>query len=279
MVKLLKRTGHSTGRYLALVAVTATLAACGGGSSGDGTDDGDILEEPTVDLDEDGIDDAFDPFIDLDGDGRDDETNLSLGQTNFIPITATEPCGNDTGSDNNSSNDDWADNCLIRRTVDSGQGQFADSLYTVGVQRIIWCSGFDSDSPSGSYTAFADGEFGPGTELALTRFQGGEPNPIDTDGRVGPMTWGKLQDAITRLDQGQLITDPNDSTRSIVRDPFGFAEGRCAGTTLFYRVGLLDVESQSVIPGELGWLLAKNAPNEAQSVPFSIDSPFGGVLN
>jgi len=325
MVKLLKRTGRTTGRYVALVAITATLTACGGGSgdtdtvgdqdtdldgipdsedddidgdgilniddedaNGDGVDDiigaQDLDNDGIANIDDDDADrdnilDALDPFVDLDQNGRDDVTNVLEGQTNAGAITEATPCGVESGNDNNSSNDSWSDNCTVRRTLPDGSGQFADSLYTVGIQRISWCAGFDGDTPVNSYIAFADGEFGPSSEMSLEGFQAGAPNPIAADGQVGPTTWGKLQGAVERLDQGAIITNPDNPSQSIFRDPYGFSEGRCAGITLFYRVGVVEEETQATVEGELGWLLAKNQPNESQFIPFSIASPFGGILD
>lgn len=296
MVKLLTHAGRCTGRYLALAALTTTLVACGG-SSGDSTDldsDGDgIPDIDDSDADGDGIDDIIgeqdldgdgipnkddldadndglldagldDKFVDLDGDGFDDVTGLAEGPANFEAITADAPCGGEDGTDAYSVDASWDNNCLIRRSNVIGEGQFADSLYAVGVQRVVYCSGFGSGD---TYADFADGEYGPLSEQALQEFQASQPNPISDDGQVGPQTWAKLQNALVRL-VAPLIRD--DGT--FPPDEYGFETGRCAGVSLFYQSGTFDTATQTRVEG--GWRLVKNAPS-TESIPFSIDPPFG----
>ena len=43
------------------------------------------------------------------------------------------------------------------------------------------------------FAVAVDGDFGPGTEVALTRFQ--SENKLDSDGIVGPQTWAALDAA------------------------------------------------------------------------------------
>ncbi len=83
MVKFLTFTRKSAGRYFALAALTTTLVACGGSSSGDAPDldgqdlDGDgIANSEDTDADGDGIEDDIDDFVDLDQDGFDDIIGL-----------------------------------------------------------------------------------------------------------------------------------------------------------------------------------------------------------
>jgi len=222
MVRLLEHTGRSAPRLIVVAVLTTALAACGGGTTADADADGipdaedtdadgdgieDILD-PFVDLDGDGIDDVIalqdldgdgiankddsdadgdgladlspeDTFVDLDSDGFDDTSGLTEGLSISNEITAAQPCGGETGQDAFSLNTDWGDNCQIRRSLVGGQ--FADSLYAAGVQRVIYCSGFGDAS---SYTAFAEGEYGPGSEAAMREFQASQPNPIADDGLV-----------------------------------------------------------------------------------------------
>lgn len=245
--------------------------------------------EPLQDLDNDGIPDQDDEdadgdglldaglddkFVDINQDGLDDLTGEPDPDltASFPEVTTDAPCGGEAGTDANSSNASWDDNCLIRRSDVEGEGQFADSLYAAGVQRVVWCAGHDGNSVVDSYTAFADGEYGPSSEAALKKFQAADPNPIGDDGQVGQRTWAKLQAAIVRLAPGELATNA-DGTGSSARDSYGFEEGRCADIVLFYQDVTLNAQTQEITEG--GWRLAKNAPNTADSVPFSIALPFG----
>ena len=291
MVKLTARARRSTGHYLALLALTTTLAACGGGSDdgGDPTDadadgtpdiddafvdlDGDGFDDPdfdgdgirdSVDSDADGdsVEDFLDPFVDLDSDGFDD-TSGEPEEVAFVatPVSAANPCGGEPGDDGESSNPGWNDNCWVRLDNGEGEGQFADSLYTVGIQRIVFCSGFGG-SDEDSYEDFADGLFGPLTETALRQYQTSES--ITSDGEVGPGTWAQLQQSISLISAGDF-----DDTGTAL-DAYGFEEGRCADQPLFYQI-----VTETSVPGEVtegGWRLAKNPPNTSDNVPFSIDS-------
>jgi len=252
---------------------------------GDGFDD--TLGHPFPDLDSDGdltinsedddddgdlILDIEDNFVDRDGDGFDDISGLTELEANplppvpgdgdgdgFVDVTDTTPCGSESGDDNASTNNAWNDNCLVERS--SVGGQFADSLYSVGIQRVLYCEGFGTGA---SYTDFADGEFGPGSESALQEFQRREI--LTDDGKVGPQTWARLQEQLERLDQGVF-----DSTGS-ARDTYGFSEGRCAGIPMFYQQ--IRLAEDGLSSDSLGWSLARNQPNQTETLPFSIGSPF-----
>ena len=305
MVKLLKHAGRCTGRYIVLATLSTTLVACGG-SSGDTTpaDDQDLDNDgipddidPFVDLDmdgfddiigeqdfdndgvinrldfdadNDGIDDLVDPFVDLNADGLDDLTGdpeeASEPDDGFEEITADNPCGVEEGTDNSSVNAAWNDNCTIQREGTFGNGQFADSLYAVGVQRVVWCAGFDGNTAASSYIAFADGEYGPNSEAATQNFQ--NDRGLVDDGIVGPGTWGALRSEISRVGAPGVF-----DTGTVTFDAFGFNEGRCAGIILFYQEVTLNEDGVTTELG--GWELARNQPNEAQRIPYSIDLPFG----
>jgi len=282
MVKLISRTGRRAGRLIAVAALTSLLASCGGGSGdtplgggadfdGDGTPD---IED--FDADGDGILDAEDAFVDLDGDGFDDFTGETEELANapdvegdadndgFIDVTADAVCGGENGSDNNSSNNDWSDNCVIRR------GQFATSLYSVGIQRLLFCAAgnFASGTTSGTdYREFADGIYGPNTEAAVEAFQRTEEG-LTVDGIVGPVTWGRLQNLVDREVEPLVLGVFGERPEGV-----GFTEGPCEGIVLFYRTleGLTDDPIPVPIFGS--WELARNAPNESQQIPFSIDRP------
>ena len=270
-------------RYLIIAAFTGLLVGCGGGSSGDSDDDIDLDLDPPIfdpdDVDGDGIpnseDSDFDPF-DLDNDGilniNDDDVDgdgiLNEFDEDFVPGDAdgdgftdpspSTPCGSENGTDSNSSTATWDDNCTVERT--SANGQFADSLYAAGIQRVVFCSGFGDGA---DFAAFADGEFGPLSEAATQDFQ--SANGLTPDGIVGPQTWGVMQDAISLLQPG--TAGPN----GIAQDVYGFDSGRCAGTPLFYQS--VQLSGTSIIEG--GWTLALNPPNSDEMVEFSTALPFG----
>jgi len=308
MVKLLMHTGKCAGRYFALAALTTTLVACGGSSGdtpvdsdgdgfpfgegpdadedgildvldtnidldGDGLDDtigeqdldGDLIaNKDDSDADGDGIEDVLDPFVDLDGDGLDDSSGeQETPVVVFTPVSAANPCGGDTvGVDNNSADADWGNNCQIDRVDGAGDGQFATSLYAAGIQRVVFCAGFGDGQ---DYAAFADGIFGPNTEAAVVAFQGSVG--LVADGEVGPQTWARLQDSIELLATGQQ----QENGQADVQDTYGFSTGRCENIPLFYQTITFDSDLQQFIEG--GWTLARNAPNTAQTAPFSIDPP------
>lgn len=264
MVKLISRTGSRASRFVLVVAMTGLLAGCGGGSGDMGT------EGTEGDADGDGILDLVDPFVDLDGDGFDDLTGETEAEANasgidgdndndgFVDPSETAVCGSEGGTDADSSTPNWNDNCVIERQL--AGGQFADSLYTVGVQRVVYCSGFGTGD---NYAAFADGEFGPGTEAAVQAFQRAEG--LTDDGIVGALTWARLQEKVVALpgQEGILGTSP---------DAVGFTDGSCANIPLFYQQTSAAADGFGIDGGS--WELARNAPNDDQRIPFSIGSPF-----
>ena len=171
---------------------------------GDGFDDPDFDNDGLpdfidVDADGDGTEDLFDSFVDLDSDGVDDREPEQI--SNVEPITDEEPCGAEPGTDNASEDPAWNNNCFVRIANNSGEGQFANSLYTVGVQRVVFCAGFGNGT---SYTDFADGLFGNLTEAAVVAFQESDPDPQVGDGEVGSRTWEKLQNTIALLASGDI---------------------------------------------------------------------------
>lgn len=272
MLKKPSLLGKDAGRYLLIASMTGLLVGCGGSSSSDpdtetpssGQDfdlDG-IPDADDEDADGDGLNDfnGEDNFVDLNSDGLDDITFLTEEEANagvVVEVTAETPCGGERGTDNDSSTADWNDNCVVKR--ESLGGQFADSLFSAGIQRVLFCSGFGTGT---DYTVFADGEYGPASETAAIAFQQFES--ITADGIVGPQTWARLQERVELLDFGIVNETP---------DTYGFTEGACANIPMFYQDISLASDGLSTVGG--GWTLARNQPNEAETVPFSYEEPFG----
>jgi len=168
MVRLISRVGGKASRYVTVLALAGFLASCGGGggAAGDtvplGEQDFDLDGIPNAedpDADGDGLNDLVaDPFVDLDSDGFDDFSGASEAQATgsgvegdndndgFTDVDETNVCGGEGGSDNSSVNNPWDDNCFVRRT--SIGGQFADSLYAAGIQRVLFCEGFGVGFPT-----------------------------------------------------------------------------------------------------------------------------------
>jgi len=275
MVRLKSRRANTAGKFVIAMAMTGLLASCGGGAGdtettalGDQDFDMDgIINSLDADADGDGIDDGDDRFVDLNSDGLDDRTgaedveevvvtDLDQDGDGFTDVSSANPCGSENGTDNNSSTFAWNDNCVIERS--SSGGQFADSLYAVGIQRVVYCAGFGEGS---NYGVFADGEYGPGTEAAVQQFQSAQV--LTDDGIVGPNTWARLQEQLVVLEEGVVSSTP---------DAMGFEGGRCAGIPLFYLHTVPSADGLGIVGDR--WELARNAPNQNERLPFSIGSPF-----
>ncbi|MFK8082716.1 MAG: peptidoglycan-binding protein [Granulosicoccus sp.] len=223
--------------------------SCDTGLSSDQDFDGDgIANSEDDDADGDNTPDVFDPFIDLDGDSLDDGTRRNE-EDSYIFVSERNPCGPEEGFDSHSRNSDWADNCTIR----SG-GRYSRSVYIAGVQRIVYCSGFGEGE---NFASFADGELGPTSVEALREFQRSSPDVLVDDGVVNAQTWAKLQSKLERL---EINFDGSFS-----RDSYGFTEGRCANTPLFFQN--VDFSVTPALGG--GWTMGRNPPNEAIGTAFS----------
>ena len=207
-----------------------------GDSDGDGNND--------LDTDGDGVPDDFD------GDGVADRIEGDEDGDGFVDPSAENPCGGTGGSDPDSSNNSWDDNCTVERF-----GQFEDSLYTAGIQRVVYCDGFGE---ADSVDDFADGDGGPATFGAVEDYQ--RENELTVDGIVGPSTWGSLQDKLVLVDPAPLSGGYDGYT----------VEGlRCGGEVLFYQeVGA--AASVTETPERFGWELASSAGSTTR-VPFNIE--------
>ncbi len=238
MLKKPSLLGKEAGRYLLIASMTGLLVGCGGSSSSDTETDTSTSDEQDFDLDGildgrdedadgDGLNDfnGEDNFVDLDDDGFDDITFLTEAEANagtVVEVTTETPCGGERGTDNDSSTPGWEDNCVVKRATIGGQ--FANSLFSVGIQRVLYCSGFEADTDFPDYTGFADGIFGPASETAAIAFQ--EFESLAADGIVGPQTWARLQERVELLDFGIVNESP---------DTYGFIEGACADIPMFYQ--------------------------------------------
>ena len=299
-MKTRTRVGRGVARYLLVGALGAALAGCGG-SSGDDDDpidtggdssglgdiDGDLdgdgipnsqdedyfgdidgdgvpnAEDEDFDgsdIDGDGIANLDDPDVDGDGLANEDDTDFVEGDGDgdgFTDVSASAPCGGAGGTDPDSSTATWDDNCGVSRF-----GQFRNSLYTAGIQRVVYCAGFGD---AADVDAFTDGDGGPATFGAVEAFQ--EANELTADGIVGPSTWGALQDELVIVTSAPLTGD------GPFFDGYGVSGGRCADDVLFYQE-IEQATSPTEAPTGLGWTLA-GEDDRNQRVEFSI-APAGG---
>lgn len=223
-------------------------------TNGDGLADFDIDGDGVVDesvADGDGLLAGFDS----DGDGAADlDVNGDPIGPNFLPVSAENPCGSANGSDNASTDNLWGNNCVI-----SGANQHANSLYTAGIQRIVWCAGFDGGTGASTVDAFTDGDWGPATQQAVEDYQAARG--LVSDGIVGPITWDALQDE---------LNGPLEFGASL--EPYGVQGDRCMDTALF--LNEVSFENNAVVMG--GWQLTTGASDDTP-IPFSVGSPFGVV--
>lgn len=238
MVRTFPRLGNKAVPYVLIAAMSVLLAGCGGSSG-----------ETELPIDQDTGEDGFD-IDDVDGTDDLDEVGDDVAD-GVIQVSDAHPCGGEEGSDNMSATPEWNDNCEVKRSLKGGQ--FADSLFAVGIQRVLYCSGYGAGN---SYIDFAEGEYGELSEAAAMDFQRDESLAID--GIVGEQTWARLQEKLELLEEGVPGENP---------DVLGFTTGRCAGIPMFYQT----VTADSLLGG---WTLARNRPNEAEEVAFSYEKPF-----
>ena len=242
-------------RYITIAALSAFLVACGG-SSGDSevdTDGDGIIDSIDADADGDGFIDEG--KTDTDGDGTIDSADLDANGNGILDIdepdidTVADACENTGGTDNNSSDAQWNNNCVVSRG-----NAHSTSYYTRGIQRILFCSGFNEGLTD--IGAFADAQFGPTTVLAMEKFQTAEG--LTVDGIVGAETWGALQASLEQIIGGQV--DAGFEAWAVAGDA-------CAGIAQFYQ----EFDQSTNLLG--GWTIANN-PGESQRIQFSTVNPF-----
>ena len=178
---------------------------------------------------------------------------------NGIPDVDEEPDpGSDlacpgSGTDATSANDEWNDNCVLRNGV--------TSYYTRGVQRILYCLGFN-DSETQSLGDFADAQFGDGTRRAVEAFQSAAS--LTVDGVVGPQTWQTLQNTLESVADNPTEMDESYAVIG-AREVAG-----CGAQVQFYREYEEDASGDQFFSG---WKIADN-PGSERRIEFSIRNPF-----
>ncbi len=239
-------------RLLVVICFAVFLASCSSSSTTDPDSNGDIVGDTNGDgildlaegdyngdgvLDNSDLDFNGDGFVneadDINGDGLNDFADFDVDGDGFTDslddingdglINSTDVVDNGptnggdcevSGTDRNSSDDDWGNNCLLSDSV-----AYRDSSYSRGVQRILWCDGYSTDP----LESFADGSYGPNTKIAVEDFQNDSGGTLDVDGVVGSATWGALRDRLVRLSTG------------IDYDTWGVDTAACQGQVLFYQ--------------------------------------------
>lgn len=169
----------------------------------------------TEGLTDDGFDFGNDDDDDENGENPDSENLVADDNDNGISNEdENKICRGQGGSDEESSNSMWSDNCQLRANITLNEQQydhpFSISSYTEGVQRVLYCSG--AAGTAASIEAFADGDFGPKTAEAVRTFQENENAEVAAniaagiaeprtnlivDGIVGENTWARLQSKVT----------------------------------------------------------------------------------
>ena len=238
--------------------------------NGDGFEDRDVNGDGVVD---DSVLDADGTFVgyetdalveDRDGTADSDALGNPLdgggSEPSFIEPSAANPCGSQPDGDPDSSNFVWADNCQV-----SAANQFARSRYSIGIQRVVWCAGFQGNSGAGTVQAFADGIFGANTADAVEGFQEARLGAGESDGVVGRNTWTALQEEL-ELIEDRTIAAGNGS--DVGYDAYGVPGERCEGQVLFYNaVGFVDGAADP-----RGWTLAEPIDSDQRGA-FDIGNP------
>jgi len=290
-IKFISALDNATKLFCTLL-LSAFLVACGGGGSGDGTDDGMTdgtgtldsgdnggLGDLDLDPDSNGSTDTtagdIDPLLtDLNGDGIVDANDIDDDGNGIPNVDEGDVCKGLGGSDPGSNNAEWDDNCWLQEDIAPGSAEvvkspFYYSTYVKGAQRVLYCQGHGGVADSTE--AFADGFFGPNTDTAVRDFQRAEE--LIVDGIVGEETWGRMQELVDTADTSTLTMIVNASDEDY--DAFGVsavttdAEINCEQQVNFF--GRFKPNPTNEDRYE-GWELAKVAGETAKG-SFSIAAP------
>ena len=171
---------------ISLAILVFLLVGCGSDGNSNEIDNSGVVR-PTGPGEENDEDNEEDPDEDIDEDIEQVGTQLDeIGDGNGGVVIEGENC------DWNSANDGWVDNCTIYDdSMAPGEG-YRRSLYTMGIQRLVYCLG-DIDTEK-SIEEFSDGIFGPVTTEAVIALQ--ERINVVADGKVGENTWGAFEDLL-----------------------------------------------------------------------------------
>jgi len=274
---LIQRAAHLS----AVAALTVTIAACGGGTTGGEADGGSMDPDPdngdggnintllgsyptsADDLDGDGLYNSEEVILGTDPNIADTDANSvedsaedfdNDGVSNLQEfLNGTDPLVADNDgeaitsidspcTDFTSEDSPWGNNCQLQRF-----GTYARSSYTQGMQRIVWCHGAGR---SGEFDTFADGILGPITDEGIRAYQSAEG--LVADGIVGPGTWDSLRGELILIDTFQGF------------DTYGVAGCINFGTQFFQLTDGAEF---------LGWKMARTAGSDEQ-VDFSSGAPY-----
>jgi len=288
----------SAPKLLTAFMLSTFLVACGGGTSGDGTTAG--TDDAGLDAGGDaggldGADDIGDFGLDDDGgdiDGGETDDGFVAGgggpDSNGNGISDDDellPCFNRGGSDEDSSNFLWNDNCHLAADINPGEGvtrsPWYNSTYSQGIQRVLYCSG--AAGVAASNADFSDGFFGPNTGEAVRVFQQNENDEVlanqaagmvesrgilEVDGIVGPQTWARLQ---SKVEDNAVFLGNEDNGGSNydvfgVLTPTNGSAVDCSTERNF--MGLVSADALQIE----GWRLT-NIPGGTGINTFSIDTP------
>lgn len=130
-----------------------------------------------------------DPRFDVDNDTVSNLDERLAGTDPFEADPIVQVLPDCTTSDCVAANAVWSDNTVVTRR------QAANSTYALAIQRIVYCLGYADLEAYPSMDQFADGFYGPNSELAVMDYQ--ESRDLIVDGKVGRETWNELQAELT----------------------------------------------------------------------------------
>ncbi|MBX2885839.1 MAG: peptidoglycan-binding protein [Granulosicoccus sp.] len=130
-----------------------------------------------------------DPRFDVDSDSESNLDERLAGTDPFEADPIEQVIPNCTTSDCVSANAVWSDNTVVTRR------QAAFSTYALAIQRIVYCLGHADQDTYPSMDQFADGIYGPNSEIAVMDYQ--MSKDLLVDGKVGKNTWNALQSELT----------------------------------------------------------------------------------